>query len=232
MNVSTIPGGFIVPNDSHIGKWQQECGKLEHDNYLPAFVCSRLKPGDFIIDCGAFDGDHTIAYSKAVGISGAVLAVEAGDLAFECLRHNINLFDQKNVIALKAILGQQPGFFGIHEENPNLGASRCIGVAGDEKNSIPTTSIDEISQVNGRKINFIKMDIEGWELFALRGAKSVLNRDRPEMLIEINRGALAENRATPKEIIEFLESNQYRWNIMPPYCKFVDPQFDIHCIPA
>jgi len=228
---TVIFGGFLVPNDTHIGKWQKETGRLDHDAFLPACVVSRLKIGDCVIDCGAFDGDHTIAYSKAVGDFGLVLAIEAGDLAHQCLVHNISLFPVKNVIPFHAAVGQADGFTVFHSPDENLGASTCVPLITDDSKAIKTICIDSLSKNLDRKINFIKMDIEGWEMFALRGAEAVIHRSHPEMLIEINRGALEKNRSTPNDIVEYVEAHGYEWKIVQPYCKFSDPQFDILCTP-
>ena len=231
ITTTQIPGGFIVPNDTHIGKWQIESGRLDHDNFLPPFVVSRLKPADFVIDCGAFDGDHTIAYSNAVGPDGLVVAIEAGNLAFECLKHNAKLFKHRNVLTVHAAAGEIDGVITSHYPAPNLGASQCVADGKDGDFSVSTITIDKMIGNLDRKVSFIKMDIEGWEFFALRGAEGTIKKDRPEMLIEINRGALASNHHTPEDVVKFIIDLQYAFTILPSHCRFLDPQFDIHCIP-
>lgn len=228
---SEIPGGFIVPNDTHIGEWQKTCGKLDHDEFLVPFAVSRLKPGDFVIDCGAFDGDHTIAYSKAVGEMGRVLAIEAGQLAFNCLKHNIAMFRILNVIALRGAVGNINGEYAQHVTNENLGASTCLKVDSMHDASMFTISIDHIMRGLKMKVDFIKLDIEGWEPRALAGAATTLQTDRPELLIEINRGALEKCGFTPGTIFCELTGFRYSWKIVQDDCDVDSPQYDIHCLP-
>lgn len=225
-----IPGGFIIPKDTHTGKWQQDTGRLDHDEFLIPFAVSRLNPGDFVIDCGAFDGDHTIAYSKAVGELGTVVAVEAGELAYHCLSHNIEKFPIKNVVAINAAVEDISAHMVYHLPNKNVGASRVVPYPTGEK-PIASITIDEIVGRIGKFPRFIKLDVEGYEYFALCGATKTIFNHRPELLIEINRGALKDTGASPELIMELLEKHHYSWKIVQPNVKFYDPQYDIHCTP-
>ena len=58
IKIVEIEGGFKVPADTHLGHWQQETNKLDHDNFLPPLVCSHLKAGGVVIDCGAFRSEE------------------------------------------------------------------------------------------------------------------------------------------------------------------------------
>lgn len=231
MIVQTKEGWFISDSDSHVGKWVKESGRLDHDNFVIPFACSRLRPGMTVLDCGANIGTHTVAYSKSVGDTGRVFAVEAGDLAFRCLIQNIGQFDIKNVTPIHAVVEHLKGRFFTHDEDVNLGASRVTMENILSDRSINSLSIDSIRQHYEASFDFIKMDIEGFETLALMGAKECLTYDRPELLIEINAGALIDAGTTDFELISVLDSHDYEWKIVQPNCKFGDPQFDIICTP-
>lgn len=233
MNTVEIPGGFIVPNDSHIGSWQQECGKLDHDDFLLPIALLHIKPGMTVLDCGAFDGDHTIAYSRAVGASGKVIAVEAGDLAYHCLNHNARRFENRNVIPVHAAVESMAGFLFAHYENPNLGASRvrCDQKIVSGRDFIYSVSIDSLRHHFKVKFDFIKLDIEGYEALALLGAVNCLEDDRPILLIEINSEALSDNGASPNDVVGQVEKHGYDWQPVQSTCTIDSPQFDIICTP-
>lgn len=233
METQIIRGGFMVPIDTHLGKWQIEEQKLDHDNFLPPLVCSHLKDGQCIIDCGAFNGDHSIAYSRAVGKNGMVIAVEPGSLAYECLKHNVPLFPFKNTFALQSAVSEECGESVSHFTNENLGGSTCQVVDNKKRKEgekyLLTVTIDYLAHQAERKIDFIKMDIEGFEAKALLGAIHTLKKDKPGLLIEVNSGALMLQGDTQEDIFAILDYHSYRWEIAQPDCKLSDPQFDLLC---
>lgn len=228
--------GWMVPSvDSHLGKWIEEEGKLDHDNFLPKFFCNKMYPGAVVIDAGAFVGDHTVAYSKAVGKLGVVVAVEAGSVAYKCLKFNADRFEDKNVMPIQAALGEEGGKPVRHDSNENVGASHCVQLTEKELMEggtyITTLAIDYIAGQLGKKINFIKLDIEGWEVKALIGAGNILKRDRPKLMIEVNSGALEKQGDSMESLYATLRYFDYKWSIIQPECKDGDLQYDIFCEP-
>lgn len=229
---TTKEGWKIIEGDSHIGKWIEESGKLDHDEHLIPIATSGMKPGSVVIDAGALYGDHTIAYARACGNEGAVIAIESNPLAYECLKENMAKA-QGTVLCINAALGETHGGKAIHEihESANIGMSTVSKeeVKGIE---IPTVSIDGIVKDSAlSKLDFIKIDCEGWELSILRGARGTLKSLRPALMIEINSYALAAQGATDKNIYDLLLELEYEWRILQPQCKGGDPVFDILCIP-
>lgn len=235
MKTITIAGGFKVPSDTHLGAWQQQSGKLDHDEFLVPFVTSKLKEGMCVLDVGAFDGDHTIAYSSAVGGSGMVVAVEPGSIAFECLLHNVGLFPLKNVFPLQACVGEHCGQSAAHTPALNLGASVCWPMEKEKmiegEKYLLTVNIDYLTQQCMRKVDFIKLDVEGWEVGALIGATKTLTDHRPQLLIEVNSSALLLQGEEPAAIFQILSHHGYTFQIVQPDCKIGDPQYDIWCKP-
>lgn len=229
----TKEGWWIIEQDSHVGAWIRQSGRLDHDQHLIPIATSGLKPDSVCIDAGALYGDHTIAYARAC-VGGVVIAIESNPLAFECLKYNMQKAEG-NVICINAALGETHGGRAMHEIHPsaNIGMSTVSKeeVKGIE---IPTVSIDGIVKDSAlSKLDFIKIDCEGWELSILKGAKGTLKPGslRPAMMIEINSYALAAQGATPTEIYELLLELEYEWKILQPQCKGGDPVFDILCIP-
>lgn len=236
--IQTKEGWYIIEQDTHVGKWIIDQKKLDHDDFLIPIACSNIKPGSVVIDCGALYGDHTIAYARAVGGDGAVLAIEANKLAFDCLTKNAERF-QSPVFCMNLALGQHHGGKAVHiMEDVNIGASHVISGSSTKESpdkierEVSLASIDGIaSDANLEKLDFIKIDCEGWEYNILRGAHEVLKKFRPILLIEMNSWALSLQDASYKDIYDFLIEMNYSWRIVQPDLKGGDQQYDIMAWP-
>lgn len=204
-DVVEIAGGYIVPKGGiHIPQWQVETQRLDHDQFLTPYCTQFIPVGGCAVDGGAFDGDSTIAYSNKAGPSGFIYAIEPGPLAFRCLKHNAALFPAGNVAALQVALGAKEGsVVHVPHSGGDLGMSFCLP---SEQGNIPVIPIDSL---NERKIDFIKLDLEGYELEALRGAGRVLTEDRPTLVIEINVSALALNHVNFSQIVALISQFGY-----------------------
>jgi hypothetical protein len=76
---------------------------------------------------------------------------------------------------------------------------------------IPVVRLDdEIPEAGLPVPDFIKIDIEGWEIEALRGARETLARHKPALFLEMHGETLREKKRKVAEIVEFLESAGYK----------------------
>ena len=224
--IKTLPNGvWVIEDDTHISKWIEQQGRLDHDQNTLPFILPHLKPGDVVIDGGAFVGDHTIVYSKAVGSKGVVHAFEPNPVAFKCLLHNMATCG--NVVIHEAGLSDKAGSIPLSGNNNNYGG--CY--SGDHMKiaDVPVKTLDEC--FNGTHIDFIKLDIEGMEVNALHGGEKLITASRPRMVIEINSVALARQGRTPNEIFDWLTEHDYDFHIMQENCTWSDPMYDIVCLP-
>lgn len=223
MKTHQIPGGYLVPDDTHIGKWQKECGRLDHDAFTVSAIAPWIARDAVIYDVGAFDGDHTIEYSQ-LAPGGRIEAYEPNQLAFECLRHNVKLFPNENVYATNTALGAENGGMGM-KLNENLGAS-CM--TNSDECWVPVFTIDHFQR---EKLDFIKLDCEGFEPNVIRGGIETIERCKPAMLIEINHGALSVQGFTAEDIYDPLTEIGYEFQIIQPDLNPESPMFDVLAIP-
>lgn len=136
------------------------------------------REGDTIIDVGAGHGENTFAFSRAVGESGRVIAIEAHPLSFKALRTFCRLNHLSNVTPIHLALMDKAGQVRIAEseswtENSvttNGGASAITVRAGTLDYLCLKEKIAEIS--------FLKMNIEGAERYALLGAEKTMSCTR------------------------------------------------------
>jgi FkbM family methyltransferase len=213
----TDRGIWVISNDSHISKWVEQEGRLDHDTYALGRILPHIKSGDTVVDVGAFIGDHTIAYAHAThGIdSGRVLAFEPNPLPFECLRRNMT--GLAHVQCINKGLSNKPGEMAVVASD-NAGASHLGRGEG-----VPIVTLDSLEL---DRLDFLKIDAEGMEFRILRGATQTIARCKPTMYIEINQGALERAGTSAAEVYAELEMHGYRMTGIED-----GPQFDIFAIP-
>lgn len=195
--VATHDGGDAVD------QWIIERG-LCYDFMVKASIVPLLKPGDWVIDGGAAIGDHTVAYLEAVGPTGKVFAFEPGTEAFKCLKHNC-----PSAVAINRILYHHRTELYLNLARRNMGGSHVVpkptdGIECD--GPIQTVLIDDYGL---DRLDLLKLDVEGGELYALYGAERTIKRCRPKIVLEMN-SAIAERAGyTAKDIYDFLGRMRY-----------------------
>jgi FkbM family methyltransferase len=161
-----------------------------------------------ILDIGANIGNHTVSFSK---ISKKVYAFEPNNFVFELLKINTKKFKNVKIFNFGASTHNKSIVAKIPKLNWGGGS-----LALDEKNSMPNKfievlfklkSLDSLKMFSEVNIGLVKIDVEGHELQALRGMKSLLMKNKPVILFEQNRGIV--NKTSDE--IKFLKSIGYRF---------------------
>ncbi len=207
----------VIEGDTHISKWVEESGKLAHDEYSLGIILPNINEGDFVVDAGAFIGDHTIAYLEKVGASGAVYAFEPNPKAFECLVHNC-----PKAVSMPYGLSDKRGEY-VYSKSSNAGAGH-LGGAGIEK-----VVVLDLDSINLKKLNFFKLDVEGHEISALRGARQTIEAYRPMLWVECNSNALYRQGESLEGLLEYI-SDELKYD-MEPHPEPNRFQYDILCRP-
>lgn len=173
--------GFAVMDDNRDGllsRWCENEG-LCHDLRVPRFYCPLIPIGGVAVDAGAAIGDHTIAYLDRVGKNGTVYAFEPNPEMFECLKHNC-----PDAICHNLALGSKDEKASMVNDSQNAGASFIERKANDIGFPVQVVSLDGF--LNLPQLDFLKLDIEGMEVEALRGAWKTIMRCRPVIVTEVN----------------------------------------------
>jgi FkbM family methyltransferase len=170
-----------------------------HLEYLP-ILKSSLSDNSIIIDVGAHSGQFTKLFSTIVP-NGKVYAFEPGSYASSILMKVIGLHRLKNVPVKKSgSLGFGLSHLGCNKQEVRTTLTETIEI-------ITLDSFAEDERLE--KINFIKADIEGWEMQLLLGAKSIIQKWHPILTLEVNRLFLNRADNTPEELWDFLSDNGY-----------------------
>lgn len=152
--------------------------KVKNENqYFDESVID-LEDGEVFIDCGAYIGDSITGFESNMNVRGKrkkkIIAFEPDEGNFGNLCKNVH--DDSIVLINKGIWIKPDTLLFNIESNGN---SHEISTLGTEE--VEVESIDHLMQ--NEKVTFIKMDIEGAELDALKGAKKTIQRDHPKLAI-------------------------------------------------
>lgn len=166
-----------------------------------------------IIDAGLNNGLNEVAYNKLLPNLKQVYG-------FEVLYDRIKLPFIDDIIKNKLVvvpycLGEKEGYTEFWLNKVNTGASYCVNMTERleptdrtkfEKLNVPITTIDKYCKENNIKYDFLKMDIEGAELSALKGGIETIKKYRPQLAISIYHSTN-----------DFIDIPQYLNNILENY---------------
>lgn len=181
-----------------------------------AFLGRLLSPGDTMLDVGANVGQFTVEGARAVGAHGRVVAIEAAPRHVAAIGSSISANNLSNVTVFDVAAGAVDGTARLTlPRNSNLGMFTLGNVVGDDFFDVDVRRIDDLLAKAGvSSLGLIKIDIEGSETNALRGAVQTLARFRPAILIELNESALVSCGSSARELKDFLATQGYRgWRI-------------------
>ncbi|PLX83453.1 MAG: hypothetical protein C0616_00300 [Desulfuromonas sp.] len=146
-----------------------------------------VKPGDTVIDGGACYGDSALYFAHKAGLTGQVYS-------FEFLPENVHVFEQNMELnpklrrCIKRIDHPLWSCSGVElfVEGNGPGTRVCPDSESPTARKVTTMSIDDlVRRERLEKVDFIKMDIEGSELAALKGAKETICRFAPKLAISV-----------------------------------------------
>jgi len=146
-------------------------------------VIRRLVPaGGVFVDVGANIGTYTVRASQVVGLQGRVVAIEAHPVTFGFLQRTIALNGFRNVTALNIAVGDTQGAVRVQYTPSNPGETH-VSPSGNA--DIAMTPLDGCMTGLGiTAINYLKIDVEGYELFVLRGARRIIEASR-DIVVQI-----------------------------------------------
>lgn len=164
------------------------------EEYEPelAYLKQFLSPGKVFVDAGANFGIYTVIASKLVGDHGLVLAFEPAIETYPILDRNIEINQLGNVKIFHVAVSDREGITRFYHNNdaPN---SYSLGAANNETEfeEIKTVTLEGVFEQEGlKRLDLLKMDVEGAEELVLHGAKSLIEQMQPEIIFEISgRGA-------------------------------------------
>jgi len=182
-----------------------------------------LHLGDTIVDLGAHIGTYTLTASSLVGKNGHVFAFEPSPRNYALLSKNVSFNHLKNVSAINQAVTDQVGSLNFYLEAENTGDNRIYGDSHSQKTiKVKTVNLDSFFKKKSNQINLIKMDIQGAEPLALKGAAQLLKKNKDIIIfIEFWPHGLSMTGSSSSELIkllsgygfEFYEINETEKNV-------------------
>lgn len=211
--VATGHGTMIVNrNDAHMTGPMEGFGvgmqllQSEHfdasevDMALELLRLRRAYHGDGVValDCGANVGVHAIEWARYMTGWGEVVAFEPQERIYYALAGNIAINNCFNARAILAAVGAEsgtieipvldytkPASYGSLELRPGDTPTQFIGQAIDyEAGPKAAVSLLALDDLGLQRLDFVKLDVEGMELDALKGARRSLEAHKPILLVE------------------------------------------------
>ncbi len=201
--------------DLHVEDWIQQSlyflGTYEEAEL--EFVKNSLGKGDVFIDIGTNIGLHSLYASSLVGESGEVISFEPFNKTFETLKNNVSLNNSANIRLEKIAIAESEKEIEIFYDSDNANLGMASSYAGKKSYSekIAAISLDlYLLQNPVHQIDFIKLDIEGAEYYALQGMNTTLKKFNPKLLIEIEEEIIARTDYTAGDMIQYLSDLGYQ----------------------
>ena len=163
-----------------LNMYSKYAASTHEEEYAYPDINFDVEEGDIVFDCGANSskegGLNCIYFAKKAGKNGKVYAFEPIPRIYNELLEDVKGFE--NIIPVNKGVSdrRQTVYF------KDLGVGSRIDTAGDIE--VELISIDEfVKEHNIPKVDFIKMDIEGAELDALKGAINTIKTFKPKLAI-------------------------------------------------
>ena len=137
------------------------------------FGCD-LREGDTVLDVGAGAGEEVRTFSRSVGASGRVIAIEAHPVTYSLLVRNCNYSRLYNVEAVHRAITDRSDVVYLTDHGASI-ANRLS--RSEDGVSVPSSSLDDLAdEMKIGRVALIKMNIEGAERAAIQGMDRLIER--------------------------------------------------------
>lgn len=147
--------------------------------------------GAVVADVGANLGFISAMLASLVGPDGLVLAFEPSPVTYSKLLKTIELNGLLQVRPCNVGLGATAGMMELVAVSRSSGNNTLVptgDINGAARQTVSIITLDEVPELETRRLEFLKIDTEGYEAAVLNGARGVLKRDRPVIYTELGGG--------------------------------------------
>jgi len=177
--------------------------------------------GKTVYDIGGYEGIFTLFFAREVGEHGMVITFEPNPVSYRKIIDNVKVNQFDNVKVFNFAIGERKSTAKLVLEDFEVGTGEIMS-----DNDVTISSMKgkkyvqvEIDSIDGLiydgvipKPQFIKIDVEGFELEVLKGAATNLEQSRPQLFIEIHGDGIENKKKNLRNIVEFL--SRYRYEIV------------------
>jgi FkbM family methyltransferase len=175
-----------------------------------------IHESDIVFDIGANIGQYALIFSKLVGDDGKVISIEPDYKNYSFLQFNININNLKNVVCLKSGISDTTGFIKFYRDTQTGGRMGSFDQRYVMKNfrgftdEVATRTFDSMIDEYGEP-NFVKIDVEGFEVQVMEGLTYALNKT--VFIVEVR-------KETKESIFNYFSTRNYK-------CYIIDNKVDV-----
>lgn len=166
---------------------------------------SKLPEAPVIVDVGANLGVTSMIASRMRPLA-AIIAFEPSPKAFRCLSKTFHYNEVKNCKLINKALGNKVGSVSFVEAEFLAGSYLASEAAEASNVEVELTTLDTVvEEMKLARLDFIKIDVEGFELDVLQGASQTIQNFKPKMFMEFNSFAISANRnMSPRLVLDYI----------------------------
>ena len=186
------------------------------DEHVRDALRHHLREGGCFIDVGANIGYFSLMASVLVGSTGRVVAIEPSHANLARLCGNLSLNGRANVAVVSLAASSGHASLQINFPTPNnAGAASLRAIPSVAGNLVLACPLDAVVEAQSLRPSVVKLDVEGFELEALKGMRNTLARFRPVVICELTDSFLRELGQSSRELLEFMEALGYVCQRLP-----------------
>ncbi len=207
-------GKYYLPDDAmKDGIADAMARGIVFDTEIVELAKQYIKPGTAALDIGGNFGQMAIIFSKFVGENGKVYVFEAQDKVFDYMNRNIKANNCKNVISKDGAVYNVNDKILIFPE-PDINAANAYGANSIDPNlksgrEVKTYTIDSMNIQE--PISFMKVDIQGSDLFAMQGAKNTILKNKMPIVFEFEQQFQDQFGTSFDDYVNFVNEIGYKF---------------------
>lgn len=202
---------------------------FDYENYELSIFKTEIKPGDVVIDAGANIGIYTLVATKLVGNYGKVYSFEPEPITFDNIKRNVIENACENVILTNKAVSSKTGKAKLSTWSRSKTAKTTNYLSNEENDLedyviVETVSLDDFFENKLKKINIVKIDIEGSEFEALKGMKNIIEQNSEiKIFLEFNPFTLNRAGVDIPEFVDYLMGFNFVLNNIDEEKKELQP---------
>ena len=218
LDMATLGKGMKRTINGHTVRLPTRYYKYFPDNYEKEnfeFLLATVQKGDVVLDIGAHIGLFAAIASQAVGSGGKVFAFEPSPTTYSLLSKTMTINNATGIIkTYQQAVGSQQGkttFFISNDQADN--SNSLVNYKEDRPLhgiDINVTTIDFfVSEQQLSKVDFVKIDVEGAEFDAIKGAVNTFKKFKPVCILAIHPEPIIAKGDTVEDMYDFIQQMNY-----------------------
>lgn len=168
-----------------------------HEQMIAKAFVDTVTPGSCVFDLGANFGQFTLLAAQLTGSRGQVFAFEPDPNAFAALQRHVMANSFSHIVCRQAAVSDAAGTATFYIAPPTISGTSSLARSAVEyyhhdytQQEVAVERLDECRSWITSPVSLVKLDVQGAELAALRGAEQLLQEHRPAIIFEADEVAM------------------------------------------